>query len=147
MSEEETFWGFGYGSNMNVKHIKEKKGVHILEHVPAILKNYKLVFLRGMDLVEPGFGGVIQKDGEEIHGLAYRVDKANMEQMDRYVCLLYLLTHFLLRIVVFIEMKAAVDFTIKLKFLSKPTTEENLLLRFIATRILPKILAFLQEDT
>lgn len=81
--EEDTFWGFGYGSNMNVDHITEKKRVQILEHVPAVLKDFKLVFMRGSDLVEPGFGGVIREEGAETHGLAYRLTKANMEKMDK----------------------------------------------------------------
>lgn len=78
-----TVWGFGYGSNMNLEHLIEKKGVQILEHTPAILNGFQLAFIvRGMDLVEPGFAGLTLQDGAEVHGLAYRVSKSDMDKID-----------------------------------------------------------------
>ena len=86
-------WAFGYGSNMNLEHLSKKKGVTVLEHIPAILKGFKLGFFGGWALVEPGFGGLYQDGQSELHGLAYRVSKADMDRIDRFVSIWSIITN------------------------------------------------------
>ena len=81
-SEPEAFWGFGYGANMSAKHLEESKKVVIIESARAVLKDHKLAFpLRGPDLVEPAFGGVQRDPGSQVHGLAYKVSKSDMDDI------------------------------------------------------------------
>ena len=77
-------WGFGYGSNMNPEHLSERKGVNILEYTPAVLKDYKMAFnKKAFALVEPAYSGIEYEKGAEIHGLAYKITKQDMELLER----------------------------------------------------------------
>ena len=65
--EEVGVWSFGYGSNMDMEALQNKKGVRVLEHCPAILNNFRLTFsTRGLDYVEPGFAGLGKEEGSEV---------------------------------------------------------------------------------
>ena len=83
MTEEATVWSFGYGSNMNLDHLARKKGVKVLEHVPAVMKGFTLGFVRSWALVEPGYAAFRKHDGGEIHGLAFRVSQQDMDEINR----------------------------------------------------------------
>jgi cation transport regulator ChaC len=81
----ESVWSFGYGSNMNPRHLEDQKGVKVLDHTPAILKGYRLTFEhKGMPLVEPSFATV--KEGapsDEVHGVAFLVSKSDYDRLDK----------------------------------------------------------------
>ena len=62
--EEVGVWSFGYGSNMDMVALQNKKGVRVVEHSPAILHNFRLTFnTRGLDYVEPGYAGLGREEG------------------------------------------------------------------------------------
>ena len=65
--EDVGVWSFGYGSNMDMEALQNKKGVRVLEHCPAILNNFRLtISTRGLDYVEPGFAGLGKEEGSEV---------------------------------------------------------------------------------
>ena len=65
--EDVGVWSFGYGSNMDMVALQNKKGVRVLEHCPAILQNFRLTFsTRGLDYVEPGYAGLGKEEGSEV---------------------------------------------------------------------------------
>ncbi len=102
---EETIWSFGYGSNMDVKALEAKKHVKvignivlivvlppfqkykifkIIEHTPAILKDFKMTFsLRGAHHTEPYYSGLTAQEGAEVHGVAFCMDMESAANLDK----------------------------------------------------------------
>ncbi|GMH96415.1 hypothetical protein TrVE_jg10123 [Triparma verrucosa] len=79
-----TVWSFGFGSNMNVDIVKNKKGVAVIEHIAGCVKNWTLSFTAGgLDLVEPSMGNATPMDGGELHGVALRLTPEDMTKMDK----------------------------------------------------------------
>jgi len=80
----ETIWSFGYGSNMNVNALEAKKHVKILDSTAAILKDHRMAFnIGGIHHVEPYFAGLVESPGDEVHGLAFKMDMESMANLDR----------------------------------------------------------------
>ena len=78
----ETIWSFGYGSNMNVKALEARKKVQVLEHTPAILKDFKMEFnLSGIRHVEPAFSGLAESPGSQVHGVAFKMSLESAENL------------------------------------------------------------------
>ena len=79
---------FGFGANLNVQHIQEKKKLKIFDSSPAKVVDWQISFPKGgMPLVEPAFASAFQKEGDEIHGLAFQItaeDKARCNKMEPY---------------------------------------------------------------
>ena len=84
MAEEEGVWSFGYGSNMDVVALQKKKKVRVLEHTPAVLSGYRLVFSQqGPQYVEPAYAGLKREAGSEVHGIAFCMGKESVEELDK----------------------------------------------------------------
>ena len=84
MAGEEGVWSFGYGSNMDVVALQKKKKVRVLEHTPAILSGYRLVFSQqGPQYVEPAYAGLKREVGSEVHGIAFCMGKESVEELDK----------------------------------------------------------------
>jgi len=78
MVEEEKeglVWSFGFGANMDVEFMKNKKGLEITDSVAAIVKGWKMMMTLAVPnwhLVEPSFANACPgKESDEIHGLAF----------------------------------------------------------------------------
>ena len=83
-NDGDTIWSFGYGSNMDVESVANKKGVEVLDHAPAVLKDYRLCFnLRGYAYAEPAFANVKRQEGREVHGVAFQMTIKEMRRLDR----------------------------------------------------------------
>jgi len=77
-------WSFGYGANMDMVALQNKKKVKVLEHCPAILRGFRLAFsMRGPPYVEPGYGGLWREDGGVVHGVAFLMGEGGEAQLDR----------------------------------------------------------------
>jgi len=77
---EDLHWMFGFGANLNVHHLQEKKSLTIFDHGPAKVPNYKITFPKGgIDYVDPAFASARKEEGATIHGLAYAVSKADFD--------------------------------------------------------------------
>ena len=70
-------WSFGFGANLNVAHIQERKGLQILDHCAAKVADWEVTFPEGFGFayVEPSFAAARPKKGAEIHGLAFCTSK------------------------------------------------------------------------
>jgi len=80
---DEGVWSFGYGANMDMEALQSWKKVKVFEHCPAVLRGFKVVFsLPGLPFVEPGFGGLCRQKDEEVHGVAFKMDKESMVKLD-----------------------------------------------------------------
>ncbi|CAH1798738.1 unnamed protein product [Owenia fusiformis] len=82
---KEGIWSFGFGSNMDVIALENKKHVKVLDHVCAILKGYRLSFnVRAFECVEPAYAGIERgSETDEVHGVAFCGTKESMEELDR----------------------------------------------------------------
>eukprot|EP00808_Paulinella_micropora_P011444 g6128.t1 len=79
-------WYFGIGSNLNAQHLRDRKGVQVLEAYPARLSGWVMRFsVPGNKLVEPGMGNVHRtgKEQDEVHGLAFRLNEGDAVKLDR----------------------------------------------------------------
>eukprot|EP01052_Picozoa_sp_SAG31_P005347 SAG31_NODE_234_length_19701_cov_16.835068_5_plen_314_part_00 len=77
-------WKFGYGSNMGLEFLRIKKGLAPLDARRSILKGYALSFPegRGLDLVEPTFATLKEKEGEEVHGVSVLFNADDAAKLD-----------------------------------------------------------------
>ena len=57
-----TVWTFGYGSNMNVSYVEQRKGYHVFDHVVGVVNGYKMVFdIPGVPRLEPTFANAVKE--------------------------------------------------------------------------------------
>ena len=82
-AETKVTWSFGFGSNMDVEFMRNKKRLNVLDHTPAVLKGWKMMMTltTGMQLVEPSFANACRSEGDEIHGLAFALDDESLEKL------------------------------------------------------------------
>ena len=65
-------WAIGFGANLNVHHIEDKKKLKILDHCACKVPGFKFAFpAGGIDYVDPAFSAAFEVEGAEIHGLAF----------------------------------------------------------------------------
>ena len=77
----ELHWMFGFGANLNVTHIEEKKKLKIYDHSAAKVVGWQISFPKmGWRYAEPAFASAYQKEGSEIHGLAFAVTKEDKDR-------------------------------------------------------------------
>ena len=82
--DDGTVWSFGFGSNMNVDIVKNKKGVEVIEHVAGAVPGWTLSFTAGgIPMVEPAMGNCTELKGGELHGVALRLTTEAMAKMDK----------------------------------------------------------------
>lgn len=68
----EPVWSFGFGSNMDVSFVENKKGHKVLDHAAGVVHGWRMSFnLRGMSYVEPAFANAVPSSStDNIHGVA-----------------------------------------------------------------------------
>jgi cation transport regulator ChaC len=73
---------FAYGSNMSRKQMHERCPAH--EHLGiAVLPDHALCFPRTSPVRNCGVAGLIAKPGEEVWGVIYRLNDADLAALDR----------------------------------------------------------------
>ena len=98
-------WSFGYGSNMDVTHMRLRKELNVYgifqklftfpnlynlinlspDYKPGILKNYQMLFnLKSSSINRPATGGLIYNFQHETHGLLFCLDLQSMEKLHRW---------------------------------------------------------------
>ena len=76
-------WSFGYGSNMDITHLRIKKKLTVYDHKPAILDGYRLSFNMVTDwLAEPAFAGIVPDQTSQVHGLAFCVPQESLDHLN-----------------------------------------------------------------
>ena len=80
---EKRVWSFGFGSNMDVGALRTKKMLNILDHMPAVAKDWEMSFSsKGIPCVEPFYALALPKAGAEIHGMAFSVPESDVAKLD-----------------------------------------------------------------
>ena len=77
-------WSFGYGSNMDITHLRIKKNLTVYEYKPAILNGYKFGFNMVTNwLAEPAFAGIIPDPNSTVHGLAFCLPQESLDHLNK----------------------------------------------------------------
>ena len=75
---------FGFGANLNIHHLQEKKQLKVLDYGAAKVDDFYIAFPKGgFAHVEPAFASAWPKKGEEIQGLAYAVSKEDLDKCNQ----------------------------------------------------------------
>lgn len=75
-------WRFGYGSNIGLKVLKQKKNLNPKEYYTGTIANYELYFTPGIPFVEPGWGATRYKEGSMLHGSAFCISQEEAQKLD-----------------------------------------------------------------
>ena len=76
-------WTFGFGSNMSVANVENKKGLKVLDYEVGVVKGYKMCFnIPAMSKVEPTFANANKASEDEIHGVAIKISEEDMTTLD-----------------------------------------------------------------
>ncbi len=62
-ADEEHVWRFGYGSNIALSTLREKKNLHPRRHLVGTIEGWQLYFSPAIPFVEPGFASVSDTEG------------------------------------------------------------------------------------
>jgi len=78
-------WRFGYGSNIGLTTLKQKKNLHPLKYVAGTISGWELCFTKAMAYVEPGFAAVRASppDDSVLHGTAFLIPQEEADGLDR----------------------------------------------------------------
>lgn len=82
-------WRFGYGSNIGLTTLRQKKNLNPIKYLAGTIDGYELYFTKGIPYVEPGWAGV--REGSEdsdasklkLHGSAFYIPLEEAEGLDR----------------------------------------------------------------
>lgn len=79
-------WRFGYGSNIALSTLRNKKNLNPRRHVVGTIRGWSLTFSQGIPHVEPGFATIrpMDEDGDGmLHGSAFLIPKEEADGLDR----------------------------------------------------------------
>lgn len=81
----EYVWRFGYGSNIGLSTLQQKKNLNPSKYLAGTIKGYQLYFTPGFPYVEPGWAGVRQAAAPEskLHGTAFFIPKEEADGLDQ----------------------------------------------------------------
>jgi len=76
-------WTFGFGSNMSISNVENKKGHKVLDHVTGVVHGYKMCFnIDAIPRAEPAFANAVKgSDDDSIHGVAIKLSDEDMEKL------------------------------------------------------------------
>eukprot|EP00804_Cyclotella_cryptica_P020366 CCRYP_012593-RA/>CCRYP_012593-RA protein AED:0.25 eAED:0.25 QI:0/-1/0/1/-1/1/1/0/293 len=76
-------WRFGYGSNLGLTTLRQKKNLNPQRYLVGTIKGWELYFNGGLnEYVEPGFAAIRPADGD-LHGSAFLIPDDEAEGLDR----------------------------------------------------------------
>lgn len=86
-SVDKCVWRFGYGSNIGLEVLKQKKNLNPEKYLTGTIKGWELYFKPGFDYVEPGWAAVRQDTNEnsdiKLHGSAFFIPENEAEGLDK----------------------------------------------------------------
>lgn len=79
---ETAVWYFAFGANMSSRVLARRR-VTPISSEPARLSGYRLAFQeRGIPFVEPAFASIEPADGDAVHGVLMRLERAAFARID-----------------------------------------------------------------
>ncbi len=77
-------WRFGYGSNIGLTTLRQKKNLNPIQYHAGTIQGYELYFTKGsLPYVEPGYAGVRPNNEKELHGTAFCIPLEEAEGLDK----------------------------------------------------------------
>jgi len=78
-------WKFGYGSNMSLEFVRNKKGLNPLDSRRTVLRGFSLSFPEGhgIDFVEPSFATMKRDPNGTVHGVSILFAASDKENLDK----------------------------------------------------------------
>mmetsp|Transcript_13413 Transcript_13413/g.19152 ORF Transcript_13413/g.19152 Transcript_13413/m.19152 type:complete len:310 (-) Transcript_13413:113-1042(-) len=77
-------WRFGYGSNLGLKTLREKKQLSVKSYHVGTIKGYELYFMKGLnEYVEPAWAAIRPSPHAELHGSAFLIPNAEADGLDK----------------------------------------------------------------
>ena len=76
-------WRFGYGSNIGLTTLRQKKNLNPIKYQAGTIQGYELYFTKGIPYVEPGFAGVRPNANNELHGSAFYIPQDEADGLDK----------------------------------------------------------------
>lgn len=75
---------FAFGANMATRVLVKRRGIVPTRSEAALLRGYVLRFTqRGLPLVEPAFGDIVEEASGEVHGVLHHLTSAGIARLDR----------------------------------------------------------------
>lgn len=80
-------WRFGYGSNLGLKTLREKKNLNPKRYLVGTIRGWELYFMRGLnEYVEPAWAAIRPHEGGgdwgELHGSAFLIPNEEADGLD-----------------------------------------------------------------
>ena len=82
MSKEKSIYYFGYGSNMSLGYIQNRRGVFPQKSLPGRLKGYRLIMnMEGPIFIEPSFANITPDKNDEVEGVIHLISKTELTKI------------------------------------------------------------------
>ena len=76
-------WRFGYGSNIGLEILRQKKNLNPIEYHVGTIEGWELFFKPGFAFVEPGWAAVRPNPEAAVQGSAFLIPKEEAQKLDR----------------------------------------------------------------
>ena len=74
MSKEKSIFYFGYGSNMSLEYIQNRRGVYPTKSLPGHLEGYRLIMnMEGPIFIEPSFANITPDSNGIVEGVVHLI--------------------------------------------------------------------------
>ena len=82
MKKENYIFYFGYGANMSVEYLQNRRRVFPSQSKPCKLNNFKLIMnMEGPNFLEPSFANIIRNRKESLEGILHKITKKEFKQI------------------------------------------------------------------
>jgi len=83
MDNDEYVWKFGFGSNLSIENLENKKSIKVFEWYPCYLTGWALCFnLVFQRKIEPAYANIVPSEKDTVHGSVCRISKENGSKLD-----------------------------------------------------------------
>ena len=76
-------WRFGYGSNIGLEVLKQKKNLNPSQYFTGTIKGWSLFFMPGFQYLEPGWAAVRPNLDADLHGSAFCIPLHEAKGLDK----------------------------------------------------------------
>ena len=82
MAKDKTVYYLGYGSNMSVDYLIDRRKVRPIESERALLDHYKLIMnMEGPNFLEPSFANIKKEKGFQIEGVLHKISETDLQKI------------------------------------------------------------------
>ena len=98
MAKDKTVYYLGYGSNMSVDYLIDRRKVRPIESERALLDDYKLIMnMEGPNFLEPSFANIKKEKGFQVEGVLHKILETDLQKIVNTEGENYQLTNLLVR--------------------------------------------------